>query len=66
MIQGCHGLGVEGCQCVGIAAMLTLLARRGYFDPADLRHVPSLRDVTPLLWVGAPGPAVSSRVVQGC
>ena len=52
------GWGVAGAaaataasQYVGIAAMLFLLARRGYFDPADLRHVPSLADIAPLLWV---------------
>ena len=68
------GWGVAGAaaataasQYVGIAAMLFLLARRGYFDPADLRHVPSLRDVAPLLWVGALSrlsPAEWSRVFR--
>ena len=41
---------------MGTAAMLPPLARRSCSDPADLRHVPSLRDVAPLLWVGAPAP----------
>jgi Na+-driven multidrug efflux pump len=53
------GWGVAGAalatsfsQYVGVAAMLALLHRRRILDFADLRIVPSLADIAPLLWVG--------------
>lgn len=52
------GWGVAGAalatsfsQYVGVAAMLVLLHRRRILDFSDLRIVPSLSDIAPLLWV---------------
>jgi Na+-driven multidrug efflux pump len=57
------GWGVAGAalatsfsQYVGVAAMLVLLHRRRILDFADLRNVPSLSDIAPLLWVSEPVP----------
>ena len=52
------GWGVAGAaratsasQYVGMAAMLYLLKRRRILDFADLRHVPSISEIAPLLSV---------------